>query len=54
MADKIVDVVLVVKIPADEYDWKIADLLAEIDAAARRCQVIHQEPAVLEVSDGRA
>ena len=46
MAERIVEVVLTVAIPVDEYQVTMSDLLDEVESAAQRAGVTYQAPYV--------
>lgn len=46
MADRIVDIVCTVKVPVEDYDATMDDLLSEIESAMQACRVTYQAPVI--------
>jgi hypothetical protein len=51
VADRIVDIICTVKIPAEDFNETVTDLLDEIESALRACRVTYQAPVIRNVTE---
>jgi hypothetical protein len=49
VADRIVDIICTVRVPVEDYDLNMADLLNEIESALRSCRVVAYRAPVLRI-----
>jgi hypothetical protein len=51
VADRIVEIVCTVRVPVEDYNLTMADLLSEIESALRDCRVTYQAPVLRNATD---
>jgi hypothetical protein len=49
VADRIVDIICTVRVPVEDYDLNMADLLNEIESALRSCRMVAYRAPVLRI-----